>query len=134
MALIPNPFPLYKAALILICLQNLPKQLKLNESMNLLLFVKSMLLSNSGAICKPSFERWALQLYCHVIVVAVIILLLFYWFHVNSAKCNWQKSRVSEIFLSSSCSVQWWNVSFIRSVISLVLFTQSNKLKSFYKS
>lgn len=35
---------LYKAALILICLQNLPKQLKLNEIMNFVLFVKQVLL------------------------------------------------------------------------------------------
>lgn len=36
--------PLYKAVLILICLQNLTKQLKLNEIMNFVLFVKQVLL------------------------------------------------------------------------------------------
>lgn len=48
----------------------------------------------------------------------------FYWFHANDAICIWQKNcQVSRIFLSCSCFVH-----------GLVLFTQFNKLKPFYKS
>ena len=67
LALIPKLVPLYKAILIFIYLQNLPKLLKIDESTNVVLFVK------------PSFHFDNLRgkyfdFICHVIVIAVVII------------------------------------------------------------